>query len=177
LTVVEDDGIVVACDRRRVARVDPGHVAVGQCQRARWLVDTMPVGVRSSSSAVSNVAETLKLALTAVGSAAELARVLEVTPSHISRLRKGTAGISAELSLRLSRVIGRPALQGLRDDGHTVLAELLEPLAGIRHDKLTSLSPGLADDLAALTPDDIHHIQGLVASLAKGATRIRHRKR
>jgi plasmid maintenance system antidote protein VapI len=56
---------------------------------------------------------------------AELARRLEVTPSHISRLRKGTAGLSIEACVRLANVLDEDHLLILRLGGHTRLCEML----------------------------------------------------
>jgi plasmid maintenance system antidote protein VapI len=134
------------------------------------------VGSRSSrrsvygtSRAVSNLLEALNLALAEVGSPAELAKVLAITPSHMSRLRKGKAGISAELSLRLSGIIGRPMIQGLRDDGHVDLAELLQPLFDPKDDERVARMRKMEFQLSRLAPGDYKNVKGLVASLAKAA--------
>jgi len=120
---------------------------------------------------VSNVVETVKLALETVGSAAALARALGITQSHVSRLKKGTAGVGPELSLRLSRIIGRPSLHGLRDDGHGELADLLQALLDERDDKRITARRALADNLAILSPADFTRICGLIASLANATRR------
>jgi hypothetical protein len=116
---------------------------------------------------VPNVLDTIELAVTTLGSPAALARALAVTPSHVSRLRKGTAGVSAELSLRVSRVIGRPLLQGLRDDGHGDLADLMQPLADAREDKRFALNRAFTDNFSVLPPADTRYVEGIVARLAK----------
>jgi DNA-binding transcriptional regulator YdaS (Cro superfamily) len=127
--------------------------------------------------AVSNVVETLKLALDTVGSAAALARALGITQSHVSRLKKGTAGVGPELSLRLSRVIARPSLQGLRDDGHGELADLFQTLLDERDDERIAAKRSFADNLATLSEADFNRIYGLVESLAKATRRAASRRR
>jgi transcriptional regulator with XRE-family HTH domain len=116
---------------------------------------------------VSNVSKTLKLALEVVGSPAELARALGVTPSHVSRLRKGTAGISAELSLRLSRILGRAPLRGLRDDGHAELADLIAPILGSAGDAPVAPRLPVHDDLAQLSQEDLTLVHHLIKALTR----------
>jgi hypothetical protein len=120
-----------------------------------------------SSGVVSRVADKLKIALDAVGSPAELARALDVTPSHVSRLRNGTAGISAELSLRLSRILGRAPLHGLREDGHSKLADLIAPILGpVGENSATPRLP-IHDDLSLLSPEDLALVQDLIKALVR----------
>jgi hypothetical protein len=120
---------------------------------------------------VAHVAKTIELALEASGSLAALARALNVVPSHISRMRKGLVGIGPEGSLRLSFIIGRPALRGLRDDGHGELADLLQAFFGLRDDKRTVAQRALDEDLAVLPPSEFRHIRAVIASMANAARR------
>jgi DNA-binding transcriptional regulator YdaS (Cro superfamily) len=126
---------------------------------------------------VTKVIETVKLALAGTGSSAALARELAVTPSHVSRLKSGKTGVSPEISLRLSRIIARPALQGLRDDGHADLADVLQALIDLRDDKQAIAQRKLDEDLAALPPTDFRHVRALIASLANAARRNANARR
>jgi DNA-binding transcriptional regulator YdaS (Cro superfamily) len=149
---------------------EPAANAVGTQKRS-----SVPIAGHSSDRDtqhdVSRVADTVELAVKIVGSPAALARVLAITQSHASRLRKGTAGISATLSLRLSRVIGRPLLQGLRDDGHVVFADLMQPLATAQEDKRFAAERAIVDDLSCLPAADFDGLRRLIASLVRAARR------
>jgi transcriptional regulator with XRE-family HTH domain len=63
-----------------------------------------------------------------VGHPAELARQLAVTPSHVSRLRKGTAGLSVELLLRLADVLDVDGVELLRTCGRPRIADHIDRL-------------------------------------------------
>lgn len=149
--------------------IESGHSQIGQPHVALPKGNDSPYGAKL---VVPNVLDIIESAVATAGSPAALARALRVTPSHVSRLRKGTAGVSAELSLRLSRVLGRPLLQGLRDDGHSELADLMQPLADSREDKRLAAQRSLDDDLAALSPTDFRHFRAILASLAEATRQI-----
>lgn len=161
-------------DRSHAMPVVVLHWPIGQAHRDLLHEEAPPYGAIRVGP---NILDTIELAVTIMGSPAALARALAVTQSHVSRLRKGTAGVSVELSLRLSRVIGRPLLQGLRDDGHTELADLLQPLADAQTDKRFTAQRSIDDDLAALPPADYRHIRAVIASLANAARRAAAQRR
>jgi hypothetical protein len=120
---------------------------------------------------VASVVKTIELALTTTGSIVALARALNVAPSHVSRMRKGLVGVGPEVSLRLSYILGRPALHGLRDDGHGELADLLQAFFDLHDDTRAVAQRALDADLAALPPTEFRHIRALIASLANAARR------
>jgi transcriptional regulator with XRE-family HTH domain len=70
----------------------------------------------------------LERAITQVGSPANLARRMEITPSHISRLYKGTASLSIETMLRLADVLDEDGVEVLRTCGHARVAERIDLL-------------------------------------------------
>jgi hypothetical protein len=121
--------------------------------------------------AVTNVSKIITLALGATGSIAALARALNVAPSHVSRMRKGLVGVGPEGSLRLSFILGRTALGGLREDGHGELADLLEAFFEIREDKRAVARRALDADVDALPAQDFRHIRAVITSLANAARR------
>src|SRR6266545_3408953 len=62
------------------------------------------------------------------GRPAELARRLKVTGSHVSRIRKGVAGMGVETCLRLADVLDADPIVVLRACGYARLCELLDLL-------------------------------------------------
>ena len=75
------------------------------------------------------------------GSIAALARALNVAPSHVSRMRQGLVGIGPAGSLRISFILGRAALAGLRHDGHGDLADVFEAFFNVRDDGSLAVRP------------------------------------
>ena len=134
------------------------------------MVDTINV-LYNTSPTVTNISKIIERALGVTGSLAALARALNVTPSHVSRMRKGLVGVGPEGSLRLSFIMGRTALSGLRHDGHGELADLLEAFFDVRDDKPAVARRALDADLAALPPHDLRHVRAVIASLANAARR------
>jgi transcriptional regulator with XRE-family HTH domain len=65
----------------------------------------------------------LEQAIARVGSPAELARQLEVAPSHVARIRQGLVGAGFIVLLNLADVLDEDALKILRLCGHARLAE------------------------------------------------------
>jgi transcriptional regulator with XRE-family HTH domain len=70
----------------------------------------------------------LERAIGRVGSPSNLARRLEITPSHISRLCKGTTSLSIEALLRLADVLDEDGVDMLRTCGHARVAERIDLL-------------------------------------------------
>lgn len=67
-------------------------------------------------------------ALTLTGGIGPLARRLEVTTSHVSRLNKGLVGASIEVLLYLAEVIDEDPVSVLRSCGHARMADRLRVL-------------------------------------------------
>jgi hypothetical protein len=86
-------------------------------------------------------------------------------------MRKGLLGIGPAGSLRISFILGRTALAGLRHDGHGELADVFEAFFNIRDDEPTAARRTFDRDLAALSHHDLRHVRALVASLANAARR------
>lgn len=55
-------------------------------------------------------------------------RALQITDSHISRLRKGTGSLSVEVMLRLADLLDEDGVAVLRTCGHVRIADLFERL-------------------------------------------------
>jgi transcriptional regulator with XRE-family HTH domain len=72
--------------------------------------------------------ELLERAITRVGGPAELARRLEVTPSHVSRLRQGLCRLSVEVLLRLAELLDEDGVEIVRICGHARMADRLDVL-------------------------------------------------
>lgn len=79
---------------------------------------------RATPAAIA-LRELAEAAVQRVGSTAELARKLEVAPSHISRIRKGLVGAGIEMLLHLADVLEMDAAKVLRVCGHPRLADRL----------------------------------------------------
>jgi hypothetical protein len=126
---------------------------------------------RNQLAAVNKVINTIARALAATGSIVALARAVNVAPSHISRIRKGLVGVGPEVSLRLSYILGRVPLRGLRDDGHGELANLLEAFFNLHDNERAIRQRALDADIAALSARDYVRIRGLMRSLANAARR------
>ncbi len=72
--------------------------------------------------------ELLERAVTLVGGPGELARRLDITSSHVSRLRQGTCRLSVEVLLRLAEVLDEDGVEIVRTCGHARMAERLDLL-------------------------------------------------
>jgi transcriptional regulator with XRE-family HTH domain len=70
----------------------------------------------------------MERAITNVGKPAEVARRLHVTPSHISRICKGTAGLSLLLCFRLADVLDEDPVAVMHACGHEQFSERLKLL-------------------------------------------------
>src|SRR5262245_35945626 len=68
----------------------------------------------------------LERAIDRVGGPAKLARRLEITPSHISRLCKGVCSLGVEVLLRLADVVDEDGVEVLHTCGHPRLAKRLQ---------------------------------------------------
>jgi hypothetical protein len=90
-----------------------------------------------------------------------------VTASHLTRVRQGKTGIGPVASLLLSRVTGRPQLQGLRDDGHGDLADVLDADGAFSQRTPTTAQWAILDALESMPASDRDHFLGLIKSLAR----------
>jgi len=84
-------------------------------------------------------------------------------------MRKGLVGVGPEGSLRLSFILGRTMLAGLRQDGHGELADLFEAFFEVRDDEPAAARRALDRDLDDLPAGDLRHVRALIASLANAA--------
>src|SRR5690349_16890100 len=92
-------------------KVDLHHFADGPeapTNRSEDFDENMPLRDTTAQRAL------LDRAVLRVGNPAELARQLRVTDSHISRLRKGSAGVSIVIALRLADVLDEDGVAPLR---------------------------------------------------------------
>ena len=120
---------------------------------------------------MASIAKIIERALTATGSVAALARALNVAPSHVSRMRKGLVGVGPAGSVRLSYIIGRPALRGLRDDGYGDLADALEAFFNYHDDPRAVTRRAFFDDIDVLSPAEFRSLRILASGLANAARR------
>jgi hypothetical protein len=67
-------------------------------------------------------------AATLVGSLSELGRRIDVTGSHLSRIRSGKVGLGVESCIRLADVLEEDRILVLRICGYARLTELIAPL-------------------------------------------------
>lgn len=116
---------------------------------------------------MASLVETIEQGVARTGSPAALSRALGLSPSQISRVRRGQTGIGAVASLLLSRVTGRPRLQGLREDGHGELADVLEAEGAFNERAPTAVQWAVLDALDSMDPADRDHFLGLITSLAR----------
>jgi hypothetical protein len=86
-------------------------------------------------------------------------------------MRQGLVGVGPAGSLRLSYILGRTMLGGLREDGHKDLADVFEAFFDIRDDEAMAARRALDRDLDALTEHDLRHVCALIASLANATRR------
>jgi hypothetical protein len=68
----------------------------------------------------------IQRAVRKAGIPARLARDLQITPSHVSRLRRGACGLSVPLVLRLARYLDEDGVAILRLCGHVRIADLFD---------------------------------------------------
>ena len=81
-------------------------------------------------------------------SSRQLASSLGVAPSTLSRLLKGDSGISPEMALRLSKVLGRtrePILAAKDQDREGYVPNVVYSCGAIRHGETLFLPYGIAD--------------------------------
>jgi len=93
-----------------------------------------------------------------------LAARLQVTPSHVSRLLKGTAGLSPYLCLRLADLLGQDRAFVLRACGHARLSDRLFPGGA----PTATEGQRVQDAIEQLPPFDRRLIQALVERLIHG---------
>jgi transcriptional regulator with XRE-family HTH domain len=106
--------------------------------------------------------ELLERAITRVGGPAELARRLEVTPSHVSRLRQGLWRLSVKVLLRLAELLDEDGVEVVRVCGHTRMADRLDVLRrGSPHRPRSKLY----DAVDRLSEDDREMVSGFVRRL------------
>jgi hypothetical protein len=112
----------------------------------------------------------LERALMRVGTPAELARQLQVTASHVSRLRKGHAGVSIVLALRFADVLDEDGIAVLRTVGHISAAESIDRLRKGSPERPRTV---LEDKIDRLSGSDRRMLAGFVDRLlvnTKGPT-------
>jgi plasmid maintenance system antidote protein VapI len=72
--------------------------------------------------------ELVERAVRQAGNPSKLAHALQVTQSHVSRLRQGSCGLSVTLMLRLADFLDEDGVAILRICGHVRIADLFERL-------------------------------------------------
>ena len=108
----------------------------------------------------------LERALARVGSPSNLARRLKITPSHISRLFKGTTSLSIEVTLRLADVLDEDGVEVLRRCGHGRIADRIDRL---RRGSPQRARSQLYDAIDRLSEGDRQMVNGFVHRLLKDA--------
>ncbi len=124
------------------------------------LLDTPPV---RDTTALRTL---LERALARVGSPSNLARRLEITPSHVSRLFKGTTSLSIAVTLRLADVLDEDGVEVLRRCGHARIADRIDQL---RRGSPQRARSQLYDAIDRLSEGDRQMVSGLVHRLLKRA--------
>ncbi len=110
----------------------------------------------------------MERAIARLGSPAAVARRLRVTPSHVSRLCKGTSGVSADLALRLADLLGADRSFVLRVCGHTRFAALIYPSGDPERSRVQDAIDELPKDDRRLIQTLIDRLLFLTATSPKG---------
>jgi hypothetical protein len=90
--------------------------------------DSRLVGELPPLRDTSALRELVERAVRQAGNPSKLAHNLQITPSHVSRLRQGTCGVGVELILRLADYLDEDGVTILRICGHVRIAVLFERL-------------------------------------------------
>jgi hypothetical protein len=145
-------------------RVDPRHFADGPeppTNRSDDFDENVSLRDTTAQRAL------LDRAVLRIGNPAELARQLRVTDSHVSRLRKGHAGVSIVLALRFADVLDEDGVALLRTVGHADAAASIDRLRKGSPERPRTV---LEDKIDRLSGDDRRMLASLVDRLLVNTT-------